>query len=147
MPKEVLYNKKNKADLLNDLKNEAFNRVTLSFYKYTKLKSLEKLRDSIYKNWFNLNILGRVYIAKEGINAQLSVPEFNWDFFTKNLSSYALLQDIPLKIAVEDDGKSFFKLTIKVREQIVADGLPVDEYDVTNVGKHLSAEEWNKSME
>ena len=56
-------------------------------------------------------------------------------------------ENIPFKIAVEDDGKSFFKLTIKVREQIVADGLPIDEYDVTNVGKHLSAEEWNKAME
>ena len=69
MPKEVLYNKKNKADLLNDLKNEAFNRVTLSFYKYTKLKSLEKLRDSIYKNWFNL---------KRWINLLLQLLHVAW---------------------------------------------------------------------
>ena len=63
------------------------------------------------------------------------------------LNKYDELKDIPLKIAVEDDGKSFFKLMIKVREQIVADGLPIDEYDVTNVGEHLNAREWNKALE
>ena len=51
------------------------------------------------------------------------------------------------KIAIEDDGHSFFKLTIKVRKQIVADGLPIDEYDVTNVGNHLTARQWNNAME
>ena len=54
---------------------------------------------------------------------------------------------MPFKIAVEDDGKSFYKLTIKVRHQIVADGLPIDEYDVTDVGVHLDAEKWNNALE
>jgi UPF0176 protein len=54
---------------------------------------------------------------------------------------------MPFKIAVEDDGNSFFKLTIKVRKQIVSDGLPIDEYDVTNVGQHLDAKSWNNALE
>ena len=57
------------------------------------------------------------------------------------------LKDIPFKIAVEDDGKSFFKLTIKVREKIVADGLSENDYDVTNVGAHLTAKQWNKAID
>ena len=35
------------------------------------------------------------------------------------------------------------KLTVKVRAQIVADGLTMEDYDVTNVGRHLNAAEWN----
>ena len=77
----------------------------------------------------------------------MSVPEHNWNTFIQTINKYDELKDIPLKIAVEDDGKSFFKLMIKVRQQIVADGLPIDEYDVTNVGKHLNAREWNEALE
>jgi UPF0176 protein len=77
----------------------------------------------------------------------MSVPEHNWNTFIQTLNKYDELKDIPLKIAIEDDGKSFFKLMIKVREQIVADGLPINEYDVTNVGKHLNAREWNEALE
>ena len=54
---------------------------------------------------------------------------------------------MPLKMAVQDNGKSFSKLTIKVRHQIVADGLPHNEYDVTNVGTHLTAHQWNSAMQ
>ena len=43
--------------------------------------------------------------------------------FVKNINSYTFLEDVPFKIAVEDDGKSFFKLTIKIKKQIVSDGL------------------------
>ena len=87
-----------------------------------------------------------IYI-EEGINAQLSVPEHNWKDFVKNVNSYSYFKDIPFKIAVEDDGKSFFKLTIKIRNQIVADGLSINDYDVTNVGDHLSAKQWNDAID
>ena len=146
MPKEVLYNKKNKADLLNDLKNEAFNRVTLSFYKYTKLKSLEKLRDSIYKNWFNLNILGRVYIAKEGINAQISIPENNLKKFRVHIDSMKQFYNVPFKTAFEE-GISFLKLTVKIKNEIVAYNIDESEYDITQVGNHLNYKEFNQAID
>ena len=38
-----LYNQKNKNELLQKIENETFDRITLSFYKYTKLKNLENL--------------------------------------------------------------------------------------------------------
>ena len=52
-----------------------------------------------------------------------------------------------LKIAIEDDGKSFYKLTVKVRKKIVADGLKDGSFDVTNVGKHLNAKEFNEAID
>jgi UPF0176 protein len=45
---------------------------------------------------------------------------------------------------VEDDGKSFFTLAIKVKEKIVADGLNDTEFDVTDRGVHLSAAAFNQ---
>ena len=53
---------------------------------------------------------------------------------------------MPIKRAVEDDGKSFYKLKLKVRHKIVADGLDDGTFDVTNVGRHLSAKEFNEAL-
>src|SRR5204862_916450 len=87
-----------------------------------------------------------IYLAHEGINAQMSIPEANVEAFTKQLYSDKRFADVPFKIAVEDNGKSFYKLIVRTRNKIVADGLKDDAFDVTNVGKHLSAKEWNEAM-
>jgi UPF0176 protein len=62
------------------------------------------------------------------------------------LQKYEILNGIPIKYAIEDDGKSFYKLTIKVRPKLVADGLNDGSYDVTNVGKHLSGIEFHNEI-
>lgn len=142
----VLHNKVNRNILRQRLMDESFKRVTLSFYKYVSLTSPQNLRDQLWKEWSALGVFGRIYVAEEGINAQLSVPEDNFEAFKKNVYEKEVFKNTPFKIAVEDDGKSFFKLTIKVRKQIVADGLAPNEYDVSNVGTHLSAEEFHEKM-
>ena len=145
--KKGMFNKLSKEQGINLLKDESFNRKTVSFYRYVILDRPDKLRDELYSEWLGLGVLGRIYLAHEGINAQLSVPEHSWDAFKSNIYANKYFSGVPFKIAIEDDGQSFFKLTIKVRKQIVADGLPIDEYDVTNVGKHLTANQWNNAME
>ena len=122
---------------------ETFSRKTISFYKYHYLENPQEFRDSIYRDWFQLNCFGRIYVAREGINAQMSVPEHHFKAFMETLNSYEILQNIPVKYAIEDDGKSFYKLTIKVRSKLVADGLDDETYDVTNVGKHLTGLEFH----
>ena len=145
--KKGMFNKLSKQQAMRLLKKETIKRKTVSFYKYVILDHPEKLRDELYAAWKDLGVLGRIYLAQEGINAQLSVPINNWDAFRNNLYSKKAFLNMPIKIAIEDNGLSFFKLTIKVRKQIVADGLKIDEYDVTNVGKHLNAKQWNDAME
>tara|TARA_B100000614_G_scaffold262614_1_gene297133 strand:+ start:1821 stop:2864 length:1044 start_codon:yes stop_codon:yes gene_type:complete len=145
--KKNMYNKLSKKQATALLNKETFNRKTISFYKYVSLKNLSQLRDDLYSSWMKLNVLGRIYISQEGINAQLSVPDHFWNDFIISVNSYKPFKNIPFKIAIEDDGRSFFKLTIKVRNKIVADGLKKNEYDVTNVGKHLNAKEWNEAMQ
>ena len=144
--KKNMFNKLSKEQCMALLEKETFKRITISFYKYTILENLPELRDDLYNNWNELGVLGRIYIAEEGINAQLSVPEHNWQDFVKNINSFPNFKEIPFKIAVEDDGRSFFKLTIKIRNQIVSDGLSINDYDVTNVGKHLTGSQWNAAI-
>ncbi len=145
--KKHLINTLSPEQLQERLNNETFKRTTVSFYRYVLIDNPTEMRDILYQAWNKLQCYGRIYLAKEGINAQMSVPNHFWQEFTDHLASVSELKDMPLKIAVEDNGKSFLKLQLKVRRQIVADGLKPQEYDVTNVGKHLSAKEWNTAMD
>jgi UPF0176 protein len=145
--KKGMFNKLNKEQGLALVEKEGFCRKTVSFYRYVILDAPFDLRDELYLQWNELGVLGRIYLAHEGVNAQLSVPEHNWEAFVKKVHANKYFKAMPFKIAIEDDGKSFYKLTIKVRHQIVADGLPIDEYDVTDVGVHLDAKKWNNALE
>ncbi len=145
--KRFLYNRYSRQDLQKRLDAEDFSRRTVSFYRYVIIEDVEAMRDRLYAMWDDMQCLGRIYIAREGINAQMNVPEHYWEQFVQSLYAIDEFSNVPFKIAVEDDGKSFLKLTVKIRKQIVADGLEESEYDVTNVGKHLSAKEWNELME
>jgi UPF0176 protein len=142
-----LHNRVNKDILRKQLKEETFKRITLSFYRYVIYNDPAAERDLLYKKFKEWNVFGRIYIAHEGINAQISIPDFNFDAFKVWVNNDVHLKNIPFKIAVEDDGKSFYKLIIKVRQKIVADGLDDDSFDVTNVGRHLNAEEFNAAID
>ncbi|MGE0635354.1 MAG: rhodanese-related sulfurtransferase [Bacteroidia bacterium] len=143
----LLHNRIDKRVLKKRLMEEPIKRITLSFYRYVIIDTPNEYRDELYKRWDALNVKGRIYVAREGINAQLSVPEEHFEKFRKDIDSDKYLTKVPFKIAVEDDGKSFYKLLLKVRKKIVADGLNDDAFDVTNVGKHLSAKEFNEALE
>src|SRR5690606_19044373 len=92
-------------------------------------------------------VLGRIYIAKEGINAQLSVPADNFNAFKTHLDSITFLENVRLNIALEHDNFAFLKLKVKVRAKIVADGLNDDTFDVTDRGVHVDAHTFNQLIE
>ena len=138
-----LHNRVNKDELRLKVQHEQIERTTLSFYAYTHLEDPQAFRDGFYKALEALGVLGRIYVASEGVNAQLSIPTHQLEALRNYLNSIPFLKDVRLNIAVEDDGKSFFALAIKVKDKIVADGLIDDEFDVTNRGVHLSAAAFN----
>jgi len=146
MKKKALFNKVNKLELKKLLNEEPFDRTTVSFYRYINIDEPNTFRDHLYYEWDRLDIFGRVYIAKEGINAQISVPDHNWETFIIQLNKIKELNDIHVKQALQD-GPSFYKLIIKVREELVAYGVPEESYDMNLVGKHLSTKEYNKALE
>ena len=122
-------------------------RLTLSFYQYAKIGNPQIFRNHLFIAWNELDVLGRIYVAHEGINGQLSVPAENFNAFKEHLDSIHFLKDIRLNIAVEQDNMSFLKLKVKVRHKIVADGLNDETFDVTNKGIHLKAKEFNELLE
>ena len=122
-------------------------RLTISFYQYAQLGNPVVFRNHLFIHWNDLDVLGRIYVANEGINAQLSVPAENFEAFKKHLDSISFLKDVRLNIAIEQDNKSFLKLKVKVRKKILADGLNDSTFDVTNKGIHVNAEKFNELIE
>lgn len=145
--KEKLYNHLTSDELRELLYLETTPRTTLSFYHYFHIDNPRELRDLMYKAMRELNVFGRIYLAHEGINAQASVPSDNFEAFKAYLYSIPELNGIRINIAVDDDGKSFWVLKIKVREKIVADGINDPAFDMNNRGRYVTAEQFNQLTE
>lgn len=142
-----LYNKLSAEQRSKIIDSTSQERVTLSFYKYFKIGNPRLFRDHLFITWSKIDVLGRIYIAHEGINAQLSVPKESIEEFKQTIENITPLKGIRLNIAIEHNNKSFLKLTIKIRNKIVADGLNDKSFDVTNIGKHLDAKTFNELLE
>jgi len=140
----LLFNRLSQPELKKLLYAETEPRTTLSFYQYFFIEDPKSFRDELYKVFNELKVFGRIYVANEGINAQLSVPESNFEAMKKYLHAIEPLSNLRLNIAVDDDGKSFWVLKIKVREKIVADGINDPAFDMANRGKYLNAAAFNE---
>lgn len=143
----VLHNRVSQAELKERLYQETEPRTTISFYQYFPIAEPNLFRDELYKALNELKVFGRIYVAHEGINAQISVPTANFEAFKRYLYSIPALKDLRLNIAVDDDGKSFWVLKIKVREKIVADGITDPAFSMENKGRYVNAEQMNQLMD
>jgi UPF0176 protein len=141
-----LYNRVDRKVLKERIAQMQEEYKTLSFYKYHKIDHPEQFRDELYRVWYSMGVLGRIYIAHEGINAQLALPAKNLEVFNTYLDTFSIFKGMRRNFAVED-GKSFFKLKIQVRHKIVADGIDDPSFDPGNCGVHLDAKKWNELME
>jgi len=142
-----LYNTLSAKERAALLEEAGEDRLTLSFYQYANIGNPELFRNHLFVAWDEMNVLGRIYVANEGINAQLSVPANNFASFKEFLDQVYFLNNVRLNIAIEHDLKSFLKLKVKVRKKIVADGLNDDTFDVTNKGVHVDAAKFNDLIE
>ena len=142
-----LYNKLSAKERSALIDEAGKSRLTISFYQYAHIGNPQVFRDSLFINWQALDVLGRIYVANEGINAQLSLPADHFNAFKAHIDTITFLKDVRLNIAREQSNKSFLKLKIKVRDKIVADGLDDDTFDVTDIGVHLNAKNFNKLLD
>lgn len=132
------------AEKRAQIKKDIRSRTTLSFYRYVKIADPIEFRLRLLFALTPLSCLGRIYVASEGINAQMNVPTEHFAALDAWLQAEPELVDVPYKIAVEEkDFSSFYKLTIKVKDKIVADGLDDASFDVTDTGAYLTAAEMN----
>ena len=143
----VLHNRISGEELKRRLYEETEPRITISFYKYFPVQNPQEFRDHLYKHFHYLKVFGRIYVAKEGINAQVSVSQSNFDSFKDFLYSIKELNTIHLNIAVDDDGKSFWVLSIKIRDKIVADGITDPGFSMENKGRYVNAEQMHELLQ
>jgi UPF0176 protein len=139
-----LHNRISRKELKQLITEDPTPRTTISFYNYQHLDDPEKFRNELYIRLKEIGVLGRIYVANEGINAQISVPTENLELFRQYLYSLEGFNGLRLNIAVDDNGKSFFVLDIKVRHKIVADGIEDPAFDMRNKGKYVDAEGFNE---
>jgi UPF0176 protein len=139
-----LYNTVDRRVLKELMESSPVPRITVSFYKYHPIKNPSFFRDYLFIHWESFGVLGRTYVAAEGINAQISVPQERFDAFKDHLFSISFLSGIRLNTAVENSDKSFYKLKLKLRNKIVADGIDDPAFNPSDTGKHLSAKEFNE---
>ena len=92
---KALHNQIDKRTLKKQLHTTPLSRLTLSFYKYQKISDPKEFRDNIYQVWSALGVLGRVYLAKEGINAQISVIKEKFESFKEALYGIDFLNGVP----------------------------------------------------
>ncbi|MDR3712511.1 MAG: rhodanese-related sulfurtransferase [Puia sp.] len=143
----ALHNRVSQKELKERMYRETEPRVTLSFYRYFTLSDPRQFRDDLYKALYEQQVFGRIYVAAEGINAQISIPRSRLEWFRDYCDSLEALKAIRLNIAVDDDGKSFWVLKIKVRDKIVADGIDDPGFDMGKKGRYLDAVEFNRLTE
>ncbi len=146
-----LHNRISRKELKELILKDPTPRTTISFYCYFRIEEPAVFRDELYKQLKELGVMGRIYLAEEGINAQVSLPTANLDNLKKYLYSIGPLNGIRLNVAVDDDarpdnfgGKSFYVLDIKVRKKIVADGISDPDFDMANRGRYVNPEQFNQ---
>ncbi len=142
----VLHNRVSQAELKKLLYQETTPRITISFYHYFSIDDPKLFRDELYSALNQLKVFGRIYVAHEGINAQVSVPGTNFEAFKNHLYSIGSLEGVRLNIAIDDDGKSFWVLKIKVRDKIVADGITDGSFSMAKKGNYVNAQQMNELM-
>lgn len=141
-----LHNRISQKELKEQLYRETFKRTTVSFYKYFTISDPQQFRDALFLGLDKLKVFGRIYVAKEGINAQVSIPEVTFSDFKKVISETIGENEDTFRfnIAPDDNGKSFWVLKIKVREKIVADGIIDETFSMETKGKYVDAENFNR---
>jgi UPF0176 protein len=139
-----LHNRISQKELKQRLFEENIPRRTLSFYRYFPILDPRVFRDELYVQLNALQVFGRIYLAQEGINAQISVPVSRFQELRDYLESIEPMKGLRLNAAFADDGKSFWVLKIKVREKIVADGIEDPDFSMGKKGQYVDAETFNR---
>lgn len=139
-----LRNRLSKKELKEKIQDDTTPRNTLSFYKYFPIAETQEFRDTLFLNFDKLGVYGRVYVAEEGINAQINVPSENLDALRDYIYSIPELDQLRLNIAVEDNNKAFYVLKVKVRNKIVADGIDIEGFNPSDKGTYLKAKQFNE---
>jgi UPF0176 protein len=159
---------------LPDISNQQQPWQMVSFYKFTEFSDPPAFAAMLAALWRPLGCRGRVYVAQEGINAQMAVPLAVMDRFTAATNSIERLAGVYLNcdrpvvhggLSSFDSSSSnadsdtvdstssdeqelpFEALHVRVRDQIVADGFSTPLDWTSRIGTGLSPEQWHERVD
>jgi UPF0176 protein len=142
----LLHNRVNREELKARMLADKRPYTTISFYRYYPIENPQIFRDTLYLSLKQIEVVGRVYIAEEGINAQIALPSERLSEFKAVLGGIGFLSDIRLNIAIEETQLGFYKLDVKLRNKIVADGIEDPTFKPEATGNYLEAGDWNAML-
>jgi len=113
------------------------------FYKFVKVKSLEKNKDFLQKFLILNNIKGTLIIAKEGLNGTISGNIKDIDKTTKKLKSLFSFKQFDSSNESKSKFQPFHKPKVKIKKEIVPMNLIINPKE-RNMKSHLDPKDWNK---
>ncbi|CDF36086.1 unnamed protein product [Chondrus crispus] len=129
----------------------------ISFYKFTTIENPHVTSEILQKWWSKMGVKGRVYVAREGVNAQLAVPEPVLKDFQDAMNGSWIERGAPLipseivGVFLNTDGivhqieQPFEKLHVRPREKVLADGFD-EPLDWAKSGREVPPEEWHRTL-
>ena len=124
--------------------HEKIDRI-ISFYKFTQIKNTERIRFDIFNYLDNLNILGTILIANEGINVNICGSKNNIELAKKYVFKLLDIKDIHINES-KVNAKAFTKLKVKVKDEIIKVGFCASEQDISK-NRSLEPKEWDELLE
>ncbi|MFZ9332231.1 MAG: hypothetical protein ACO23W_07265, partial [Chitinophagaceae bacterium] len=142
----TLHNRVSRKELKLRALHDTTPRTTISFYCYFHIENPASFRNLWYAEMNKLSVLGRIYIAHEGINAQISCPDAHIEKLRMLIEAEPAMKNLRLNKAVDENRNSFYVLDIKVRNKIVADGIEDASFSMQNKGKYVTADVFNEMV-
>ncbi|WP_246208519.1 rhodanese-related sulfurtransferase [Enterobacteriaceae endosymbiont of Plateumaris braccata] len=145
----LFYNKTSNIKLKKIMFKKNEERKILSFYKYFFIKNPLSLCNDIYILFNALDILGRIYISHEGINAQISIPCYFYEIIKNFLYKlHPKLKNLYINLAIEHKKNAFWVLRVIHKKNILNDNIKNFNFLKFNtVGKYLNAFQVNKMID
>lgn len=116
------------------------------YYHYTTIEDLENYRDEHHQFSVDHNLLGRVYIAHEGINGTVSGLKEDVEAYMNYLKKDQRFEGIVFKID-EADEHAFDKMHVKVKKELVNLSLEEDINPKKLTGEYVEPKDFYKRMQ
>ncbi|KAG0196572.1 hypothetical protein BGX28_009984 [Mortierella sp. GBA30] len=122
--------------------------ITLSFYQFRPIAQDDLIKIQYYflSDLRAMDVVGRIYVSTEGINAQISCPKALVEEFKSYYSTHWPIFDKIRFNPAMSEGKAFKKLHVRIRDQLVSDGIDNSTFDLHNEPTYLTPEQWHKEL-
>jgi UPF0176 protein len=124
----------------------SMNYQILLYYHYTEIEDLEAFRDEHLRFCKDLDLLGRVYVSKEGINGTVSGTIEHTNHYMETLKAHPLFKGIVFKID-ESDGHAFKKMHVRIKKELVNLSLEDDINPKELTGRYVEPKEFFEGLQ